>query len=115
MFNQKGMIKEKENSREQMNALERTQEVIRLDLERMHYKQEAYDLVKEPLRLLTVHIPIRMNNGSVKVFTGYRAQHNDAVGPTKGGIRFHQDVTEEEVKALSMWMSIKCGGGRSSL
>ncbi|MBZ5482908.1 Glu/Leu/Phe/Val dehydrogenase [Bacillus sp. T_4] len=103
------MIKEKESSKEQMNVLERTQEVIRLALERMHYKQEAYDLVKEPLRLLTVRIPVRMDDGSVKVFTGYRAQHNDAVGPTKGGIRFHQDVTEEEVKALSMWMSIKCG------
>lgn len=106
---QKEMIKEKESSKEQMNVLERTQEVIRLALERMHYKQEAYDLVKEPLRLLTVRIPVRMDDGSVKVFTGYRAQHNDAVGPTKGGIRFHQDVTEEEVKALSMWMSIKCG------
>jgi glutamate dehydrogenase len=93
-----------------MNALERTQEVIRLDFERMHYKQEVYDLVKEPLRLLTVHIPIRMDNGSVKVFTEYHAQHNDAYEPTKGGIRFHQDVREEEMKALSMWMSIKCGG-----
>ena len=50
-----------------------------------------------------------MDDGSVKVFTGYRAQHNDAVGPTKGGIRFHPDVTEREVKALSIWMSLKCG------
>ncbi|WP_374989413.1 Glu/Leu/Phe/Val dehydrogenase [Priestia megaterium] len=103
------MLEEKNKLKEQMNVLERTQEVIRLALERMYYKQEAYDLVKEPLRLLTVRIPVRMDDGSVKVFTGYRAQHNDAVGPTKGGIRFHQDVTEEEVKALSMWMSIKCG------
>jgi glutamate dehydrogenase len=106
---QKEMLEEKNKLKEQMNVLERTQEVIRLALERMHYKQEAYDLVKEPLRLLTVRIPVRMDDGSVKVFTGYRAHHNDAVGPTKGGIRFHQDVTEEEVKALSMWMSIKCG------
>ncbi|XGY06210.1 Glu/Leu/Phe/Val dehydrogenase (plasmid) [Priestia megaterium] len=106
---QKEMLEEKNKLKEQMNVLERTQEVIRLALERMYYKQEAYDLVKEPLRLLTVRIPVRMDDGSVKVFTGYRAQHNDAVGPTKGGIRFHQDVTEEEVKALSMWMSIKCG------
>ena len=45
----------------------------------------------------------------MKIFTGYRAQHNDAVGPTKGGIRFHPDVTEKEVKALSIWMSLKCG------
>ena len=45
----------------------------------------------------------------LKIFTGYRAQHNDAVGPTKGGIRFHPGVTETEVKALSIWMSLKCG------
>ena len=50
-----------------------------------------------------------MDDGSVKIFTGYRAQHNDAVGPTKGGIRFHPNVTETEVKALSIWMSLKCG------
>lgn len=50
-----------------------------------------------------------MDDSSIKVFTGYRAQHNDAVGPTKGGVRFHPDVNEEEVKALSIWMSLKCG------
>jgi glutamate dehydrogenase len=66
-------------------------------------------LLKEPLRVLTVRIPIRMDDDSIKVFTGYRAQHNDAVGPTKGGVRFHPDVTEDEVKALSIWMSLKCG------
>ena len=50
-----------------------------------------------------------MDDGKVKVFTGYRAQHNDAVGPTKGGVRFHPEVSEDEVKALSMWMTLKCG------
>ena len=50
-----------------------------------------------------------MDDGTVKTFTGYRAQHNDAVGPTKGGVRFHPEVDEEEVKALSMWMTLKCG------
>ncbi len=68
-----------------------------------------YELLKEPIRFLTVKIPIRMDNGKTKGFTGYRAQHNDAVGPTKGGIRFHPGVTEKEVKALSIWMSLKCG------
>ena len=58
---------------------------------------------------MTVRIPVKMDNGSVKVFTGYRSQHNDAVGPTKGGVRFHPEVNEEEVKALSIWMSLKCG------
>ncbi|WP_082882263.1 Glu/Leu/Phe/Val family dehydrogenase [Paenibacillus swuensis] len=94
---------------ENISVFERTQEVIRTALEVMNYNDSYYELLKEPLRLLTVRIPIRMDDGKVKVFVGYRAQHNDAVGPTKGGIRFHPDVTEEEVKALSMWMSIKCG------
>lgn len=102
-------VGEKKKSGEQLNVLQRTQKIIHTALEKMNYNQEVYDLLKEPLRLLTVRIPIRMDDGSIKVFTGYRAQHNDAVGPTKGGIRFHQNVTEEEVKALSMWMSIKCG------
>ncbi len=95
--------------KEQLNVFQRTQQVIGIALKNMGYGQEMQDLLKEPLRLLTVRIPVRMDDGSVKVFTGYRAQHNDAVGPTKGGIRFHPDVTEEEVKALSIWMSIKCG------
>lgn len=68
-----------------------------------------FELLKEPIRLLTVRIPVRMDDGTVKVFTGYRSQHNDAVGPTKGGVRFHPDVDEEEVKMLSIWMSLKCG------
>ncbi|MCY1028200.1 Glu/Leu/Phe/Val family dehydrogenase, partial [Mammaliicoccus sciuri] len=68
-----------------------------------------FELIKEPARFLRVRIPVRMDDGSVKTFTGYRAQHNDAVGPTKGGVRFHPDVDVEEVTALSMWMTLKCG------
>ncbi|MFD0695598.1 Glu/Leu/Phe/Val dehydrogenase [Paenibacillus sp. GCM10027628] len=94
---------------ENLNVLERTQQVIQTALEKMGVGEGCYELLKEPLKLLTVRIPVKMDDGSVKVFTGYRAQHNDAVGPTKGGIRFHPSVTEEEVKALSMWMTIKCG------
>ncbi|MBO8154930.1 MAG: Glu/Leu/Phe/Val dehydrogenase [Bacillaceae bacterium] len=86
-----------------------TQTVIRQALDKLGYPEEVYELLREPLRLLSVRIPVRMDDGSVKVFTGYRAQHNDAVGPTKGGVRFHPDVTENEVKALSIWMSLKAG------
>ncbi|MGI8643778.1 MAG: Glu/Leu/Phe/Val family dehydrogenase [Thermomicrobiales bacterium] len=57
---------------------------------------------------LTVHFPVEMDDGSVQVFTGHRVQHNNGPGPTKGGIRFHQDVTISEVKALAMWMTWKC-------
>lgn len=94
---------------ENLNVLTSTQLVIQDALNKLGYGQEMFELLKEPLRVLTVRIPVRMDDGSVKVFTGYRAQHNDAVGPTKGGIRFHPDVTEDEVKALAIWMSLKCG------
>ncbi|GAA5346571.1 glutamate dehydrogenase (NAD) [Planifilum fimeticola] len=94
---------------EEMDVLASTQTVIKRALEKLGYPEHVYELLKEPLRVLTVRIPVRMDDGSVKVFTGYRAQHNDAVGPTKGGVRFHPDVTENEVKALSIWMSIKAG------
>lgn len=86
-----------------------TQKVIHEALERLGYGESYFELLKEPLRLLTVRIPVRMDDGQVKVFTGYRAQHTDAVGPTKGGIRFHPSVTAEEVSALSLWMTLKCG------
>lgn len=86
-----------------------TQLVIQEAIEKLGYQAEMYELLKEPLRLLTVRIPVKMDDGSTKIFTGYRSQHNDAVGPSKGGIRFHPEVNEDEVKALSMWMSLKCG------
>ncbi|MED2004208.1 Glu/Leu/Phe/Val dehydrogenase [Brevibacillus laterosporus] len=95
--------------KESLNLLASTQTVIREALEKLGYQESMYELLKEPLRVLTVRIPVRMDNGDTKVFTGYRAQHNDAVGPTKGGIRFHPEVTEDEVKALSIWMSLKAG------
>jgi glutamate dehydrogenase len=94
---------------ENLNVLVSTQSVIHEALKRLGYSDEMYELLKEPLRVLTVRIPVRMDDGKTRVFTGYRAQHNDAVGPTKGGVRFHPDVNEDEVKALSIWMSLKCG------
>lgn len=94
---------------ENLNVLRSTQIVIREALSKLGYSEEMFELLKEPMRVLTVRIPVRMDDGKFKVFTGYRVQHNDAVGPTKGGVRFHPDVNEDEVKALSMWMSLKCG------
>ncbi|WP_079476272.1 Glu/Leu/Phe/Val family dehydrogenase [Marinococcus halophilus] len=86
-----------------------TQELIKEALNALGYSEHMYDLLKEPLRTMIVRIPVRMDDGKTKMFTGYRAQHNDAVGPTKGGIRFHPDVTIEEVNTLSLWMTLKCG------
>lgn len=91
------------------NILASTRTVIKEALDKLGYPEEVYELLKDSLRMLKVRIPVRMDDGSVKVFTGYRAQHNDAVGPTKGGVRFHPEVTEDEVNALAIWMSIKAG------
>jgi glutamate dehydrogenase len=103
------MSKEQQKEKESLNLYYSTQTVIQEALTKLGYNSEMYELLKEPIRLLTVRIPVRMDDGTVKVFTGYRSQHNDAVGPTKGGVRFHPDVDEAEVKALSIWMSLKCG------
>jgi len=94
---------------ENLNLFTSTQEIIKEALEKLGFNDEMYELLKEPLRVLMVRIPVRMDDGTVKVFQGYRSQHNDAVGPTKGGVRFHPEVNEDEVKALSMWMTLKCG------
>ena len=79
-------------------------------------------VLREPRRELTVHFPVKMDDGSVQVFTGYRVQHNLSRGPAKGGIRYHQDVSLDEVKALAMWMTWKCavvgipyGGGKGGV
>jgi glutamate dehydrogenase (NAD(P)+) len=65
-------------------------------------------LLKMPMQELHVSIPIRMDDGTLRVFPGYRIQYNDARGPTKGGIRYHPHVTVEEVRALAALMTWKC-------
>ncbi|MBI4235624.1 Glu/Leu/Phe/Val dehydrogenase [Candidatus Peregrinibacteria bacterium] len=61
-----------------------------------------------PQRIIEVNIPVKMDDGKLKIFKGFRVQHNNTMGPYKGGIRYHQDVDMEEVKALAFWMTIKC-------
>lgn len=80
------------------------------------------DVLAQPKRILIVSIPTRMDNDEIHVFTGFRSQHNDARGPFKGGIRYHPQVSIDEVKALSMWMTWKCaianipyGGGKGGI
>ncbi len=74
----------------------------------MNIPESARDRLKMPKRALSVSIPVNMDDGSTKVFMGYRVQHHLTLGPTKGGIRYHADVTIGEVAALAMWMSWKC-------
>src|SRR5437667_6840784 len=79
-------------------------------------------ILRTPKRVLEVSLPTKMDNGQVKVFTGYRVQHNIARGPAKGGIRYHPNLTLDEVKALASWMTWKCatvgipyGGGKGGV
>ena len=75
---------------------------------RLGLKEADYITLRYPEREMIVSIPVRMDNGEMKVFEGYRVQHNSARGPYKGGIRFHQNSDLDEVKALAAWMSFKC-------
>ena len=70
--------------------------------------EEALERLKYPKAVLEVSIPVRMDNGSLRIFTGYRVRHDDTLGPTKGGIRYHTSVDLNEVKALAFWMTCKC-------
>lgn len=88
----------------------------------MDVNDNVIEILKEPQRILTVNVPVRMDDEKTKVFKGYRVQYNDAIGPTKGGIRFHPHVNLSEVKALSAMMTFKTacanipyGGGKGGI
>jgi glutamate dehydrogenase (NAD(P)+) len=105
-----------------INAWEVAQSQFDLAAERLDLDQGMRLVLREPRREFTVHFPVHMDDGSVQVFTGYRVQHNLGRGPAKGGIRYHQDVSLDEVKALAMWMTWKCavvgipyGGGKGGV
>ena len=111
-----------ENVAAPINAWEVAQRQFDLAAERLELDEGMRRVLREPRRELTVHFPVHMDDGSVQVFTGYRVQHNLGRGPAKGGIRYHQDVTLDEVKALAMWMTWKCavvgipyGGGKGGV
>ncbi len=65
-------------------------------------------MLEHPKRQLIVEFPVKMDDGSIEVFTGYRIQHNIALGPAKGGVRYHPNVSLNEVKSLAFWMTFKC-------
>ena len=105
-----------------INPWEVAQRQFDLAAERLHLDEGMRRVLREPRRELTVHFPVKMDDGSVQVYTGFRVQHNLGRGPAKGGIRYHQDVSIEEVKALAMWMTWKCavvgipyGGGKGGV
>lgn len=95
-------ITDKENPLESM--MSRFDEAVRL----LGISDEMYDILKTPARQVIVGLPVTMDNGSIKVFEGYRVLHSNILGPGKGGIRFDPDVTLDEVRALAAWMTWKC-------
>jgi len=97
-------------------------EVLEKAAKMLGLEQRDYIALKYPERELKVSIPVEMDDGSVRVFEGYRVQHSTSRGPCKGGIRYHQDVDIDEVKALAAWMTFKCavvnipyGGGKGAV
>jgi glutamate dehydrogenase len=105
-----------------LNPFVRAQQSFKEAVETLGLEPAAYEILKQPMRTFEVAVPFIRDDGTLQVFTGYRVQHNDALGPTKGGLRFHPDVNVDEVKALAMWMSVKCsllglpyGGGKGGI
>jgi len=104
------------------NPYDITLENFDLAADTLELEDDVRAMLRHPERVLIVNIPIRMDNGRIRRFEGYRVQHNTARGPAKGGIRYHPDVTVDEVKALATWMTWKCavvnipfGGGKGGV
>lgn len=91
-----------------MSLFENTLKQIEKAAKIMALEPEIKSILSVPQREIEVSLPVRMDDGSLRIFQGFRVQHNNACGPYKGGFRYHQQVDKEEVKALSAWMSIKC-------
>jgi glutamate dehydrogenase/leucine dehydrogenase len=97
-----------EKGANKMDAFEVAQIQLEKAANKMNLDPNILTQLKEPERVLMVSIPVKMDDGTVKVFTGFRAQYNTARGPAKGGVRYHPNVSLDEVKALSAWMTWKC-------
>jgi len=93
---------------EQQTALDVALEQLRIVSEKINLDPGIHEFLKHPKRTIIVSVPVRRDDGSINIFMGCRVQHNDARGPYKGGIRYHPNVTVDEITALSMWMTWKC-------
>ncbi|MDH7477164.1 MAG: Glu/Leu/Phe/Val dehydrogenase [Candidatus Bathyarchaeota archaeon] len=92
----------------EQSALDTALEQLKIAAEKLNLDPGIHEMLKHPKRSLIVSITIKMDNGEIATFPGCRVQHNDARGPFKGGIRYHPNVTLDEVTALAMWMTWKC-------
>ncbi|RKX99805.1 MAG: glutamate dehydrogenase [Spirochaetes bacterium] len=95
-------------AKESLNPFEIAQRQLDEAAEKLKLDEATHAMLRQPKRELHVSIPVKMDNGEVKVFRGFRVQYNDARGPTKGGIRFHPLETIDTVRALAAWMTWKC-------
>jgi len=93
---------------EKINAFDVVKQQIGRCAEILDLSPDVTAMLKTPVRELLVALPVRMDDGSTRVFQGFRVQYNDARGITKGGIRFHPDETIDTVRALAAWMTWKC-------
>ena len=105
-----------------LNPFEISQRQLDKAAAKLQLDPQVHEFLREPMRTLEVHFPVRMDDGRVRTFTGYRVQYNDARGPTKGGLRFHAEETIDTVKALAAWMTWKTavvdvpyGGGKGGV
>ncbi|PJA61623.1 MAG: glutamate dehydrogenase [bacterium (Candidatus Ratteibacteria) CG_4_9_14_3_um_filter_41_21] len=93
---------------EKKNAFEVACQQLDLVAKELKLEPEVHSILRQPMRELRFTLPVRMDNGKVKIFQGFRVQYNDARGPTKGGIRFHPEETIDTIRALAAWMTWKC-------
>jgi len=90
-----------------LNPFEMSQKQLDICADILHLDAGTHAILRVPMRELHVALPVRMDDGAIKVFQGFRVQYNDVKGPTKGGIRFHPDETIDTVRALAAWMTWK--------
>ncbi len=102
------MLSEVSKTKKEDNILNSTLDMIKQAIDFAELSTDVYEHLKTPMRFVEVAIPVEMDDGTTKVYTGYRSQHNNVYGPFKGGLRYHWDVTADSLKALSMWMTLKC-------
>jgi len=93
---------------EKKNTFEVACQQLDLVAKELKLEPEVHSILRQPMRELRFTLPVRMDNGKVKIFQGFRVQYNDARGPTKGGIRFHPEETIDTIRALAAWMTWKC-------